>query len=134
MDGIEIIIFVYDITNKNSFNEINIFYEKIKEINKSNEIIYYIIGNKNDLNENRQISELEAEKYSSSINAKFSEFGTLDKNEMSEIFDKIIKKYYKIKKEGIIYYEEKECYFGQLNKSQKEGYGLLKNMENFTIY
>ena len=134
LDDIKIIIFLYDITNKNSFTKVNIFYEKINEKNKSNQILFYIIGNKSDLNENRQISQLESEKYSKSINAKFNEFSTLNNNEVSEIFNKIFKNYNKRKEEGIIFYKYKECYFGELNKCKREGYGILIDMNKFTLY
>ena len=42
---------VYDISNKKSFNEIDKFIDKIKEINSNKEIPFILIGNKSDLTE-----------------------------------------------------------------------------------
>lgn len=47
-------ILVYDITNSDSFNELNFWIEKTKKL--YNDIIWILLGNKSDLNQERKIS------------------------------------------------------------------------------
>ena len=55
----DIIIIVYDITNSISFKELNYWINLVKEY-KGNDCIIGIVGNKNDLSEEREVSEEEA--------------------------------------------------------------------------
>ena len=57
-----IIFLVYDITNKNTFININKYIEMIKEIKKENSIII-LLGNKNDLENQRKVIKKEAEEF-----------------------------------------------------------------------
>ena len=69
--GAEIIILVYDITSKKTFESLNEWYE-ISEDTINNEHIYGIVGNKNDLFINAEINEEEGDNFTKSKNAKFS--------------------------------------------------------------
>ena len=68
--GAEIIILVYDITSRKTFESLDEWYE-ISEDTINNEHIYGIVGNKNDLFVNAEITEDEGENYAKSKNAKF---------------------------------------------------------------
>ena len=57
----QIILLVYDITNKISFLKINYWYEKTKEINENT--FYVDVGNKDDLFDNRIIISEEGKEY-----------------------------------------------------------------------
>ena len=48
---------VYDITNENSFQEIEYWHEQIK-LSSNDDIIIYLLGNKKDLNKNRVIEQI----------------------------------------------------------------------------
>ena len=62
-ENADCIIMGYDITNKQSFEEIKSFwYNKIKEKNKTN--LIYLIGNKIDLKDNIEINENEVKEFS----------------------------------------------------------------------
>ena len=66
----KIVIFVYDITDEQSFNDIALWVNEVKSQIGDN-FVKGIIGNKNDLFENEKVNEIEAEKYAKSIDAKF---------------------------------------------------------------
>jgi len=89
----KIVILVYDITNKNSFNELkNYWYEKVKE-NSSNDVIFAIAGNKCDLYENEQVEKTEGEKFAKEIGAIFHETSALNSNGIYELFNEIAMKF-----------------------------------------
>ena len=129
-ENINIILLIYDITNKNSFNKIkSFFYEKIE----GQERYCIILGNKNDLFNKIEISELDGDKFSKSINSNIIEINTLNKEKIIMMFQKLLTDYYKKKEEGVLFYEE-ECYCGELNNLKKEGFGILINYKNQSIY
>ena len=66
----KIVIFVYDITDKKSFEGLISWEKNVKEL-IGDDIIKGVIGNKQDLILNEQVNEEEAIKYAKSINAKF---------------------------------------------------------------
>ena len=66
----KIAILVYDITNRDSFKELNYWEKTIKEMTDEN-IVLGVAGNKKDLYINEAVSEEEGENYAKSINAKF---------------------------------------------------------------
>ena len=61
----KIVIFVYDITNKKSFEELEYWYKTIKDVLGESAVLG-IAGNKQDLFTQEQVSEEEAEKYAES--------------------------------------------------------------------
>ena len=67
----KIVVLVYDITNKVSFNKLEEWNQLVKE-NLGDEIVLGVLGNKNDLFLNEQVKEEEAEAYANSIGAKWS--------------------------------------------------------------
>ena len=68
--GSQIIIFVYDITVKNSFNSLTEWIKNVKEI-VNNDYVCGIIGNKSDLFLKSQVSNEEAKKLAESEGYKF---------------------------------------------------------------
>ena len=70
-----IIIFVYDITNKNTFENIKNFWYKDIQTNFDSKPMMVIVGNKTDLYEAEEVKEEEeARDYAKSINSKFKLF------------------------------------------------------------
>ena len=74
----KIVIFVYDITSKESFNELKNYWVKDIESKLGNNIIKGLIANKSDLFLYEQVKEEEGEEYAKSINAKFLMFSAKD--------------------------------------------------------
>ena len=66
----KIVIFVYAIDNKNSFDSLPFWVSTIKEI-LGNEIIVALVGNKSDLYSNEEVKDADAQAYADTIGAKF---------------------------------------------------------------
>ena len=66
----KIVIFVYDITQKATFEGLNTWYEEVKQ-ELGEDIIKGVAGNKQDLFMHEEVPEEEGAKYAESINAKF---------------------------------------------------------------
>ena len=66
----KIVIFVYDITNRVSFDSLQFWKKIIDDVLGSTPIIG-VVGNKKDLYFDEKVKEEEAEKYANSIGAKF---------------------------------------------------------------
>ena len=91
----EIIIFVYDITNKNSFESIkNIWYEDVQNY-FDNELMIYILGNKSDLYEKEEIREEDASEYAKSINAKLKIVSAKNGFQIDNFLKELIEDYFK---------------------------------------
>ena len=58
----KVVVFVYDITNKSSFNELNYWINEIKE-SLGDEPILGIVGNKSDMEELKEVENDAAEKF-----------------------------------------------------------------------
>ena len=84
------IVIVYDITDRKSFENINIWLKSINEITLHNTSII-IVGNKTDLNF-RQVSVEEATKLSELNNLSYYETSAFNGNGINEAFDLIISK------------------------------------------
>ena len=67
----KIVIFVYDITRKKSFNEIRDYWVNNVEEKLGQEIVKGIVANKLDLFLNEEVSQNEGEEYAGSIDALF---------------------------------------------------------------
>ena len=67
----KIVIFVYDITERKSFDELNKYWVKIIEEKLGKNVIKGIVANKIDLFLNEQVTQEEGEEYAESIGALF---------------------------------------------------------------
>ena len=75
----KIVLFVYDITSKKSFDELN-YWTKDVESQLGDKIVKGVIANKMDLFLNEQVKEEEGEEYANSIGAKFLLFSAKTEN------------------------------------------------------
>ena len=141
----KIILLVYDITNRNSFERLKYIIHLIKKWNKE-EIVISLIGNKNDLEQKREINKEEGKKFAEDNNYLFFETNGKDYDSIENIFTKICLyylEYYKKEieeeemaiKEGkkIIKYNNGDKYIGFLKNGNKEGEGKMKYI-NGDIY
>ena len=78
----KIVVFVYDITNKTSFLELDYWIDSIiKELGQN--LYFILIANKSDLFDNEQVREIreeDGEKFAEIIRAKFMEVSAKDNN------------------------------------------------------
>ena len=68
--GSKVVIFVYDITDKSSFNELDYWVKTVKDI-LGKTPVYAIFGNKKDLFMNEKVTEEEGEKKAQEIGSYF---------------------------------------------------------------
>lgn len=88
-----IIIFVYDITSKSSFDEIkNFWYKQIKD-NILCPPIYAVAANKSDLYESEKVDEKEAKEFADQIGAIYKATSALSNNGIDTLFNFLGKKY-----------------------------------------
>ena len=86
--GSNIVIFVYDITKRETFLELNYWVSVANEELNNNEAIFGIAGNKIDLFAESEVEKKEAEKYATKINALFSETSAKEDPKGFKIFIK----------------------------------------------
>ena len=85
----KVIILVYDITEKETFNEVkDYWYEQIK-LNSANDVILGLAGNKCDLYENEVITEEEGKELAKEMGAIFKLTSSKEKVGINELFQDI---------------------------------------------
>ena len=88
----KICVLVYDITKEKTFDDIkNVWYNLILEHLDKEEIIFVLVGNKNDLIDQQIISTQEANLYAKKINAIFEELNALNNEKINNLMEKIAK-------------------------------------------
>ena len=71
--GSDIAIFVYDITQKQSFDDLNFWIKKLEDnLNTGTKCVYGILGNKTDKYREQEVNEKEARNYAKSKGIKFA--------------------------------------------------------------
>ena len=86
-------LIVYDITNKESFQEIQKYWLNLVKENGPQHIIMYIVGNKYDLLEREAVNEEDARAYAESQNVPFWLTSAKDSIGIDELFEEIGLKY-----------------------------------------
>ena len=86
-------IFVYDITEPNSFENIKNYWYKTVMENASPKIILGIAGNKNDLYEKEKVKEKEVQKFCKEIDALYFSTSALLNSSIDDMFTKLGKKF-----------------------------------------
>ena len=101
-------IIVYDITNKQSFNNINTWIDDCK--NQSPKTIFFVlVGNKSDLENKRQVNYNEGLKFAQENNILFFESSAKTGKNVEDIFYKSAKIISEKIKEGIYDLENDSC-------------------------
>ena len=86
-------IMVYDVTRKDSFEELKTYWSgQIKESSPAN-IILVVAGNKSDLIEQETVDEGEARNFAKEINAIFISTSAKNSEGINNLFEEIAKKY-----------------------------------------
>ena len=84
-------IYVFDITSRESLNNLNICSEKIKSaLTDLEKKLVYLVGNKCDLSMNRQVAESEGRLEATKYNAKYFEVSAKSGMNIDKLFDLII--------------------------------------------
>ena len=83
------VILVYDITDKSSFIEMKEYwYEQVKLYAKK-DVIFAVAANKNDLDEERKISDEEGRKFANEIGAIFASTSAKSASGIQALFDNV---------------------------------------------
>ena len=91
----QIILLIYDITSKESFESIPKWFSDILNV-KNDEAIFALVGNKIDLNDKRVVSFEEGKKLANEKNIIFEEVSAKDGQNFNELFsDKLFNELYK---------------------------------------
>ena len=115
----DIIILVYDITKRDTFESLKYWKQIVEEI-LGPDLILGVVGNKNDLYLEEKVSEIEGKAYADSIGAKFKL--TSAKNnpkEFSDFIEEMLDEYLKKGKKNDNNYRNDSILIGNLpNKKQ----------------
>lgn len=91
---IDIVIFMFDISSLDSFKKIDKWITEVEYYNKDRNIIKYIVGNKKDLEKNREVNNNLIKKYCNHKNINFSESSIKDIDSINLVFENIIEELY----------------------------------------
>ncbi len=123
------VLIVYDITSRSSFEHLNNWIKNVDDnVNPGVEKI--LIGNKTDLEKQREISKSEGEAFAKSLNMNFLETSAKDGNRIEELFHKTAHEVYLKVVQGKI----KATSDGLFGVKYGEDYdGVIENEESYTL-
>ena len=86
------VLLIYDITKRDTFEKLEFWLEDLKENSDNlNNLFIYLIGNKNDLEEKREVDFEEANKFAKEKNIPYIEVSAKTGNNIKKLFDEMIK-------------------------------------------
>ena len=85
------ILLIYDVSKRKSLEKIEFWLEEIKSYNKIEELCIYLVGNKIDLNDKREITTEEGQKYAEDHNINYYEVSAKTGININDLFNDIIK-------------------------------------------
>ena len=109
--GCHVILIVYDVTIRKSFENVTTWVECVDKFAKTN-VLRILVGNKTDLEEKRVISKEEGKKLAEENGLKFYEISAKTMNGLLEMFEDVAKEYVQI-------YEQKAIKNFQLKKMKE---------------
>ena len=119
----QIILIVYDVTNKESFESIPKWFSDILNV-KNDEAVFVLIGNKIDLTDNRKVTYDEGKKLANEKNIIFEELSAKNGTNFNELFNnKIYDAIYKKFKNK----------FDEIDKNQKNLYKYINTENNLKL-
>ena len=86
------VLLIYDITKRDTFEKLEFWLEDLKENSDNlNNLFIYLIGNKNDLEERRELDFEEANNFAKEKNIPYIEVSAKTGNNIKKLFDEMIK-------------------------------------------
>jgi len=89
---VDVIIFMYDVTNKTSFDNLDKWLNEVEYQNKDKNIIKYIVGNKKDMEDKRVVDLKILKNFCKNQDIQYSETSIKDINSINLVFTKIVEK------------------------------------------
>lgn len=113
-----VILLVYDVSSKDSFKNLPTWINIIKKNIKADNVIFAVVGNKIDLEDQRQVSTKDGEEFAYKHNFLFAEVSAKEENDngenegvnnlLKDICNEIIKKNNEIiKKNDVVFKKER---------------------------
>ena len=88
-----IVLFIYDITNEESFTELkNVWYKELMNTGEKHAVLA-VVGNKTDLFENEEVNEEEARNWAEEIGAIFGLVSAKTGDCINVLFENVVKKF-----------------------------------------
>ena len=84
-------VFVYDITNKESFKNIQDEWLQLAKGKATKDALYFLVGNKADMENERQVTTKEAQNFAKENKMQFFEVSAKDGTKIKELFEAITK-------------------------------------------
>lgn len=106
---------VYSITSRGSFEEINDFRDQILRVKDADEVPMILVGNKSDLNSDRQVSQSEAENQAKQYGIKCMETSAKTRTNVEDAFYTLVREIRKFKQKNVV----------PVKKTKKKGCILL---------
>ena len=86
------VLLIYDITKRDTFKKLEFWIEDLKEnADNIDNLFIYLIGNKNDMAQNREVSFEEATNFAKENNLPYIEVSAKTGNNIKQLFDEVIK-------------------------------------------
>ena len=92
------IFLLFDVTKKSSFIACKNYLEEVR-INSDKKCVIYLVGNKIDLANEREITKEEAENFAKKENIKYIETSAVKNMKVNEAFTSLLNNIYQVKKE-----------------------------------
>ena len=99
MKNSDIALIVYDITNRESFEELTNWIYSVNQSNNNKNVIFGIAANKSDLYEQKVVNKKEGEEFAKNNNILFFETSAKDYDSVENVFLTLTKEYLKNKEE-----------------------------------
>jgi len=85
------ILLIYDISNRNTFEKLQFWLDDLKENADIDNLFIYLVGNKNDKKEEREVTFEEGNKFAKEKNLPFIEVSAKTGENINQLFDDMIK-------------------------------------------
>ena len=112
-----IVLFIYDITDKKSFTELqNIWYKELKNTGEKHTVLA-VVGNKSDMYLNEQVDEEEARKWAEEIGAVYGIVSAKTGDCIDLLFENVVKKYFSPDFVAVIKSDKKKFHINKIENT-----------------
>ena len=120
------ILLLFDVTKKSSFNACKNYLEEVRN-NSDKKCVIYLVGNKIDLENEREITKEEAENFAKNENIKYIETSAVKNLKVTEVFTSLLNNIHQIKTEE----DKSKLFLRNTNHIElQKNPNLFKNTEN----
>ena len=125
------VVFVYDITNKESFNNIPTWMN-LAQTKDPKEAVYFLVGNKADMDNERAVQYNEAKNFAEGNKMQFFEVSAKDGKDINELFETIAKACAKNDIKSVM--DSVNNIINHKNPTLKDSYEFKDNNDNIQIH